>query len=380
MKIYHTKKQWKILLLLGAMVIGVSSLWVTNRLTVRLAAEERRKVELWSQAIQASQTADDEFLLFTTNIINKNTTVPVILTDDNYAIVSSLNLDPRYADDSAYLYEQLEIMRNQHSPIEIRLLDNNLNYVFYKDSVLLNRLVYFPYIQLGVIVVFMGVAYMAFSSSRNAEQSSLWAGMSKETAHQLATPISSLMAWIEYMKSSEAQFMHLNEIERDVARLQKITERFSMIGSKPKLELTELNDFISQTINYLCTRISRQVNLLFTPLSTQVLAPLNRDLFEWVIENLVKNAVDALSGKGTIAIEMQASGSHILIDVIDSGRGIPKNSFKTVFKPGYSTKKKGWGLGLALARRIVEEYHGGRIFVKHSELNRGTTFRIIINK
>jgi signal transduction histidine kinase len=359
-------------------------LWYTNKLVKKLSEQERNKVELWADA--ARQLADVSInagdIGFTLEVLQSNTTVPAILTDEKNNIISKINLDTLKENDTAYLQKELKIMQSQHQPIEVKFGNNKqgLNYIYYKDSALLNQLRYYPYFQLGVIALFLFVSYLAFSTSRKAEQNQVWVGMAKETAHQLGTPLSSLMAWVEFLKN-KVNGEHLIEIEKDINRLNTITERFSKIGSAPALKKENITEVIEHSVAYIKTRTSSHVSFTINNLQNhQVSAPLNAPLFEWVLENLFKNAIDAMSAEGSINISILDQQQFVYIDVSDNGKGIPKSKFKTVFKPGYTSKNRGWGLGLSLSKRIVEEYHDGQIFVKSSDLNKGTTFRIVLKK
>jgi signal transduction histidine kinase len=380
--IYTRKQRWKLLLLIAAMIIGISSILYTNKLASDLAAEERKRVELWAEAIKHISDINTEAgdISFAVSVLTNNTTVPMILFDGKN-VVSFRNLDSLKAiSDASYLNRQMELMRKSHEPLEISFGDNQKNYIYYKDSYLLTQLRYYPFFQLGVIGLFLIVSYFAFSSSRKAEQNQVWVGMAKETAHQLGTPLSSLMAWLDYLKS-KPQVEHLAEIEKDIIRLNTITERFSKIGSAPALKKENLMDVLQSSVNYIKTRTSSKVVFeLINQQNYQVEAPLNVPLFEWVLENVFKNAIDAMGGSGTITIRITDQQQFAYIDITDTGKGIPKSKYKTVFKPGYTSKSRGWGLGLSLSKRIVEEYHDGQIFVKSSEINKGTTFRIVLKK
>lgn len=387
MNIYTRKQHWKLFLLMAALLIGISSLWYTNKLVKKLSEQEKIKVELWAQAVRhlsdVSVNAGD--LTFALNVLQSNNTIPAIIADEKGNIKTSINLDSlRITElDSVYIKDQLQIMKGQHAPIEVKIDKNNSDYIYYKDSTILTQLRYYPYFQLAVISLFLLVSYLAFSTSRKAEQNQVWVGMAKETAHQLGTPLSSLVAWVEYMKLQNKNEEHLDEIQKDINRLQTITERFSKIGSAPTLKKENIAEVIESSIQYIKTRISSRVIFSLTSVPNHnhsVLVPLNVPLFEWVLENIFKNAVDAIEGDGKIAVNITDQQQFVYIDISDSGKGIPKSKFKTVFKPGYTSKKRGWGLGLSLSKRIVEEYHAGQIFVKSSELNKGTTFRIVLNK
>ena len=383
MNIYTRKQRWKLLLLLIALAIGVGSLLYTNRLVKKLSVEEKKKVELWANATRqiSDINAEPGDISFALSVLTDNTTVPVILTDGSQQIISTRNLDSLRLEDSTYLAVELAEMKQQHEPIEIAFAEDQKNFIFYKDSYLLTQLRYYPYFQLAVIALFLGVSYLAFSSSRKAEQNQVWVGMEKETAHQLGTPLSSLMAWLEYLKSKPQPEEHLPEIEKDIVRLNTITERFSKIGAAPALKKENMTGVLQSSIDYIRTRTSsRVVFKLQNQQAYDVEAPVNVPLFEWVLENLFKNAIDAMSGEGSITVRIADQNQFVYIDVTDTGKGIPKSKYKTVFKPGYTSKNRGWGLGLSLSKRIVEEYHGGQIFVKSSEPNKGTTFRIVLKK
>jgi signal transduction histidine kinase len=385
--IYTRKQRWKLFLLCTALLIGISSLWYTNILVKKLSDQEKIKVELWAQAARhlsdVSVNAGD--LTFALSVLESNNTIPVILTDNKGNLITSNNLDSIKVskNDTAYLKKELEIMKKQNQPIEVKIDKDDSDFIYYKDSVILTQLRYYPYFQLGVISLFLVVSYLAFSSSRKAEQNQVWVGMAKETAHQLGTPLSSLVAWVEYLKLQNKNEEHLDEIQKDINRLQTITERFSKIGSAPKLKKENIAEVINSSIEYIKSRISSRVlfSLTSVPNHTHVIyVPINVPLFEWVLENIFKNAVDAIDGEGKISILVTDQQQFVYIDICDNGKGIPKSKFKTVFKPGYTSKKRGWGLGLSLSKRIVEEYHSGQIFVKSSEFNKGTVFRIVLNK
>lgn len=506
---YTKKQKWKLGLFVSALLIIFASLWYTNSLVNNIAREERKKVTLWAEAIRkkanlvkytnelfekikeeerkrmevwakAEQnlpvTEDDAAREFYLKILGSNTTIPVILTDDQNNIVTWLNFDSIKVNSSDslkkeelnYLNNEIRIMQSQHVPIEIditRGLKNRLfykdsrlfsdlktvlddiiksfisevainsasvpviftdstrkniiafgnidsvkikdpgyakrtleemayennpipielgqgekNYIFYHDSYLRTQLKYFPYVQLAVIGLFLLIAYTLFSTSRKSEQNQVWVGMAKETAHQLGTPLSSLLAWLEYLDMKGVDKTMVNEIRQDVKRLETITERFSKIGSIPVLSKENIFEVLEKSVNYLKTRTSQNVSYSINTSDKNLTAQLNVPLFEWVIENLCRNAVDAMDGKGSILITISDQMQFVYIDVGDTGKGISKSKFKTVFDPGFTTKKRGWGLGLSLSKRIIENYHFGKIFVKRSEHEKGTTFRIVLNK
>lgn len=384
MNIYTRKQRWKLALLLAAMVIGIASLWYTNILVEKLALQEKKNVELWAGAVRQLSEVEVEAgdVSFALEVLRSNNTIPMILTDAKGQINSFKNLDSVKSMDESWLKAQIEEMRAEQQPIQISFgKEGEINFIYYRDSSLIRQLRYYPYFQLAVISLFLLVSYLAFSSSRKAEQNQVWVGMAKETAHQLGTPLSSLMAWVEYLRMQGNKDGHLDEIEKDIARLNTITERFSKIGSAPSLKKENVNEVIVNSLNYIRSRSSSRVNFSLTNGSNHDLyAPLNIPLFEWVLENIFKNAVDAMEGEGAITVSITDQQQFVYIDICDTGKGIPKSKFKTVFKPGYTSKSRGWGLGLSLSKRIVEEYHGGHIFVKSSEMNKGTTFRIVLPK
>lgn len=380
LSIYYKKNNWKIVLLLVAMVIGSVSLYYTSQVVHNIEKQEKKKMLLWARATRDLSSSTDldrnqEFLL---DILRENDNIPVILTDDNLQILSYLNIDPEQAERPGYLERQLIVMRQQHEPILIEPLEGIRQYIFFKDSDLLYQLRYYPYFQLAVISIFLLVSYLAFSVSRRYEQDFLWVGMAKETAHQLGTPISSLMAWQEYLKSTtkDADAEMVTEVGKDIERLQTITERFSKIGSVPALEPVDMREVIERGMGYMRKRASEKVTFQIETGDQPVLVALNEPLFDWVIENLTKNALDAMSGHGTIRLQLSTVQKMAVIDFSDTGKGIPANQFQTIFKPGITTRKRGWGLGLTLVKRIIEKYHDGKIFVKSSEQGKGTTFRI----
>jgi hypothetical protein len=500
MNIYSKKQQWKWLLFIVAIFIVFSSLWYTDKLVNSIKDDEEKKVRLWAEAVQkkaglvkftndlfqklqteerkkaelyalaTKELSSDVFTIseFVLKVLQDNTTVPVILTDDDDNITASRNLDSTienstdllkkelqnmkalyepvvidvYRGKKNYLYHKdsrlfsdikvvfdsliksfisdvainsaavpviytdssktkiiavgnidslkintpekiattILLMEEQNTPIPIDLGEGHKNYIFYEQSQLLTQLTYYPYIQFGVIGLFLLIAYILFSTSRKAEQDQVWVGMSKETAHQLGTPLSSLMAWIDYLKNSGTDEMVVNEMNRDVMRLNMITERFSKIGSQPTLQDEDICLVIKNALDYLKQRTSKNVNYVLEIPQNEIHAKLSVPLFEWVIENLCKNAVDAMDGKGEFKVTIIDIPEGVAIDLADTGKGIAKSKLKSVFKPGYTTKKRGWGLGLSLCKRIIENYHHGKIFILNSDENKGTTFRIILNR
>ncbi len=458
----------KVKLWAGAVQKKANLVKYTNELFNKIKTEERKKVELWAEATKqlSKDLSDYGFVL---KVVSDNTTVPVILADENGTPITSRNLDPLKEKDKAYLESQMQAMRAMQEPIEINIYKGHKNYLYYKDSklfselkivlddlvksfisevavnsasvpviytdstkinviasgnidsikikdpeylkatiasmasqnhpievefgdgsksyifyhesILLTQFKYYPYVMFGIIGLFLFVAYLLFSTARKAEQNQVWVGMAKETAHQLGTPLSALIAWLEYLKSTGLDASTASEIEKDIKRLETITERFSKIGSAPKLVKADLVGVLNESMNYIKSRTSKNVVFtLDTGNQKEVTAQLNIPLFEWVIENLCKNAVDAMVGNGAITITLTDQTQFVYIDITDTGKGIPKSKYKTVFEPGFTTKQRGWGLGLSLSKRIIENYHSGEIFVKSSEIDKGTTFRIVLNK
>jgi len=505
--IYSKKQRWKLLLAGAAILIIVASLWYTNVLVKKIANEERKKVQLWAEAIQnkaslvnytgelfqkisdeernkielwaeankrAATSNDHSDLTFYLDILSRNTTIPVIVIDKNEAIVNWRNFDLAEGIDTVkFLQDELELMkinnkepidliyhipgytfkqklyykdskifselkvvlddliqsfiseivinsasvpviytdstqvnvieygnleggnngvgqdfllatiedmRLQNDPIAITINNQTINYIFYKDSKLLQQLKYYPFFQIFIITLFLLISYYLFSTSRKVEQNQVWVGMAKETAHQLGTPLSSLMAWVEYLKLKGVDESTIDELSKDITRLETITERFSKIGSVPKLEQENLKEVILEAVGYLKSRISKKVNITFSAQNNlEIMAKLNPSLFSWVLENIIKNAVDAMKGEGDISIFITDQFQFVYIDITDTGPGIPRTNQKTIFEPGFTTKQRGWGLGLSLVKRIIENYHSGKVFVKQSDPT-GTTFRIVLNK
>jgi two-component sensor histidine kinase len=324
-------------------------------------------------------TLDDLIKSFITEVVNNYASVPVLITEaDKQTKIASGNIDDQLISDKIKLSQLIKSMADDNTPISIDLGDGITNYIFYRDSNLLVLIKYFPFVQLGVISLLILIGYSLFSTARKAEQNQVWVGMAKETAHQLGTPLSSLIAWNELNKL-KGKSEDFDEIEKDIKRLETITERFSKIGSKPKLEKQDISEVLTHAMDYMKTRTSKQIMFTLNP-SIGSKVPCNIALFEWVIENLIRNAADAMEGEGKINVTVTDQSQFVYIDIEDTGKGILKSKFKTVFEPGYTTKKRGWGLGLSLTKRIIENYHGGKIFVKNSEMDKGTTFRIVLNK
>jgi len=325
---------------------------------------------------------DDLIDSFFSEIVINSASVPVIITDSTRTHVLDYGMiDSVKAQDTTFLFHKLNQMAGDNEPIEVKLGNQGKRYIYYQDSTLLTRLMFFPYFQLGVIGLFLFIAYILFSSARNSEQNQVWVGLAKETAHQLGTPLSSMIGWIELLKLEGVKTTALDELNKDVERLQKITDRFSKIGSEPRLRNENIVQVVQDSVNYIKSRSSKKVVYHFAQKpEKKIMVPINLHLFEWVIENVCKNAVDATGGEGNIIVDIFEEENFVLIDITDDGKGVPKSKFKTIFNPGYTSKKRGWGLGLSLARRIINDYHKGKIFVKNSQVNKGTTFRIMLRK
>ena len=396
MDIYSKKQKWKFALIGFAVIIGISSLFVTNTLVKELKTEERKKIELWAQATKhlVSLTGEGDYSL-AIKVISENNNIPVILVDACDSILENRNfqnftksdsffinlglITPQIIDNKFLRSELNEIKESGDEPIEINIIGDK-QWIYYKDSALLNRLRFYPIYQLGFIGLFMFIAYFMFSASRRSEQNKVWAGMAKETAHQIGTPLSSLMAWTELLKEKEGTEQMVAEMEKDIKRLETITERFSKIGSKSELQRRDIVSLVSQSIEYLKARMPVNTEFDIQVPGKEIIIPLNSVLFEWVIENLVTNAVDAMKGKGKISVSITEEENKIVINISDTGDGIDRSIIKNIFKPGVTSKKRGWGLGLSLSKRIIEEYHKGSIFVMKSEKGKGTTFTIRLPK
>lgn len=380
-------RQVKIILVLAAIVIAVTSLIISNIFVKDLAKEERNKMEIWADAMRSFNMADETTDLgLVLKVMNDNNTIPVIVLDNKGQVQICRNVDVGNCsekDSVAYVSQLGKHLYDAGRFIRISMDDANKKAyvdVCYDDSTILKRLAYYPYVQLGVVLIFVVVAIFALLTSKKAEQNKVWVGLSKETAHQLGTPISSLMAWTEILKENYPDDDLIPEMDKDVKRLQLIADRFSKIGSLPEPVPSSLSDVVDHVIDYMDRRTSSKVLMTKKFPQNDIIVNLNASLFEWVIENLCKNAVDAMEGEGHITIEVLDLPGKAVIEVTDDGKGIRKKDISSVFKPGFTTKKRGWGLGLSLAKRIVEEYHHGRIFVKRSEVGVGTTFRIEIKK
>ena len=376
--VYTGKNWWKAALIAFGVIIGIVSLFYTESFLKELRQEEERKIKLWAKAVEAVFLADDDSnLAFYSQIIQDNKTIPVILTDQDDQIIAHRNLDVSEINPEKYLARKLEEFKNSGQMIENTYIDGKTNFLYYKGSSLLTKLRWYPLLLLGVISIYMLISYMAFSNARRSEQNKVWTGMAKETAHQIGTPLSALLGWIAYLKERYPTEIAFKEMERDVDRLSSITERFSKIGSRPELTDTDLSATLQHTVDYLSTRMGKKVSFE-QDISLGLLAKHNPQLMSWVIENLVKNATDAVEGSGVISLTASPLEDSINIIVHDSGKGIPLKIQRNIFKPGFTTKNRGWGLGLSLARRIIEEYHNGSIALIESGSEKGTTFKIVL--
>lgn len=363
-----------------AIFVALLSLVFSDRLIKELAGEERERMEVWALAIETlaseSMTAGDQAdMSLVLRVLEGNRTIPVILYDESSGSLMAHNLSVPEKDAEAFLERKARVYSRRHDPIVLKEMNQLL---YYDDSLLLRKLQMYPYVQLLVISFFVALAFLALNRSRRAEQNRVWVGLSKETAHQLGTPISSLMAWLEYLKLKEVDPDLLGEINKDIARLERIADRFSKIGSVSGLEKADLREALQRSVAYLRKRVSSGLTFQLDFPEYPVMVALNEPLFDWVVENLVKNSADAMEGQGAITLSLSTKGKEVYLDLSDTGKGLPKSKFHTVFSPGYTTKQRGWGLGLSLVKRIVEENHGGRVFVKRSEPGKGVTFRVVL--
>ena len=403
--IYDSRRIWRVVFIIISLVLVLLFLYISNNLVKDLAQQERERMEIWANATRelatlgscsevdengnpiSSSATDVDFLL---SIIEANHNIPVLLVDDKDNILDHRNFRlPEPVDNPfelsaanlEYLNKKLRHLKNSENKIDINIDKNTTQYLYYEDSTLLRRLAYFPYIQLAVLALFFAIAYFALMSIKRAEQNKVWVGLSKETAHQLGTPISSLMAWTQLLESMGVDKSIVTDMDKDVKRLSTIADRFSKIGSMPDKELTTINEAVTTSLEYMRARIPKRVNLyIHTNDQTNNGVMLSQTLFAWVMENLTKNAVDAMDGEGQLDITVEDSPNNVVILVKDTGKGIARKNFKNVFNPGFTTKKRGWGLGLTLVKRIIEEYHNGQIYIKESEVGKGTTFGIELPK
>jgi len=389
MEFYQNNANLKWIILAVSTVISISSIYYTNILVDQLKERERNQMKLYARALEYLYQSNEDILFVTEEIVKKNTSIPTILTNEKGEFNNFVNIDidPSWSEKkkNEVLKQEVTEMKKAFPPIEIILKDPNTGevfgkqYVYYKNSSLLTQLIAYPFIQLSVIAIFGFISYLAFNYSKVAEENRVWVGLAKETAHQLGTPLSSLMAWIEVLRDDPdiKNKGIVDELDKDIRKLRVVTERFSSIGSTPALKDENVFGLINNVVSYLQPRVSSKINFEVYTLSETIRAKVHAPLFEWVLENLCKNAVDAMGSTGTIAIKiLRGSDSKVFIDISDTGKGIPKANMTNVFRPGFTTKKRGWGLGLALAKRIIELYHDGKIFVKSSDENQGTTFRI----
>ncbi|MBG6060332.1 signal transduction histidine kinase [Flavobacterium sp. CG_9.1] len=355
-------------------------LWNTYTFFQIFKNEERLKMNLWAQAqktlINAGENTEVELPL---QIFSNNTSIPIILTE-NDSIINTVNIDESVVENKQKAIAFLRDLKNENEPIVIEYVPGKFQNLYYGNSALLNKLKYYPVALVLIIVLFGSLVYNFYRSTKMATQNKLWAGMAKETAHQIGTPLSSLIGWVELLKSENVDESTTFEIEKDIERLQTITDRFSKIGSEPKLENKDIVAETQQSYDYLQSRFSKQIEFSFKAPQSPIMVSLNPTLHSWTIENLVKNAIDAMKGKGKLALEIEQEGDYVKINVSDTGGGIQKNQFKSIFEPGFTTKKRGWGLGLSLTKRIVEEYHKGSIKVLHSEMGKGTTMQVSLKK
>jgi len=391
---YQNNSNLKWVVLAASVVISIGSIYYTNILVDQLKERERQQVQLYAKAIEYAANDDDsgDVNFIANEILFQNNSIPIIQVTDKGRVLASRNVEVEetWTEDrrDSFLKNELKLMSQTYEPITVTLRDPQTGevfgtqFIYYKNSFLLKQLIAYPYIQLSVIAIFGFIAYLAFNYSKAAEQNRVWVGLAKETAHQLGTPLSSLMAWVEVIRDDPEmkQKGMVEELEKDIQKLRIVTERFSSIGSVPALKKENIVNLINNVVNYLRPRVSSKVKMEVFTLSENIFANVHAPLFEWVIENLSKNSVDAMGNTGTIAIKiLRGNEGKIFIDISDTGKGIPRSKIDHVFRPGFTTKKRGWGLGLTLAKRIIETYHDGKIFVKSSEENLGTTFRIVLN-
>ncbi|HTO34716.1 MAG TPA: HAMP domain-containing sensor histidine kinase [Flavobacterium sp.] len=369
------------ILIIASFIIVSLILWNTYTFFQIFKEDERNKMELWAVAQKTLQNSTDESEIeLTFRIISNNTTIPLIQTNANDSIIGTSNLDKNISEDQKAIQTYLQKLKRENDPVVIEYDEGKFQYLYYGNSSLLNKLKYYPVALLLIIVLFGLLIYNFYQTSKIAAQNKLWAGMAKETAHQIGTPLSSLIGWLEIMKSENIENNMVVEIEKDIVRLQTIADRFSKVGSEPVLEQKDIVEETQKSFDYLRSRFSNQIDFSFTAPEYPVDVMLNPALHSWTIENLIKNAVDAMRGRGKLTLDILADEKHVKIFISDTGKGIPKNQFKKIFDPGFTTKKRGWGLGLSLTKRIVEEYHKGKIKVEHSELGKGTTIAISFKK
>lgn len=381
--IYSYKNLWKALLLIFAILIGAATLIYTETFLDELRFEEQKKMEMWAQSIRTISRAETGEDVTLANMVSQsNTTIPIILVGSDGEIITYRNIPEHHQQSEETLLKYLQKLKSAIEPIEINIGGGQINEVYYDSSTVLRQLGIYPRVLLGVIASFLVIAYVTFSSSRKAEQDRVWTGLAKETAHQIGTPLSSLMGWVEILRMKGVGEDIVQEIEKDIDRLNRITDRFSKIGSVPQLKNENLFLAVQDIIYYLQSRLPKKITLelVITERLKEKKVPLNLPLFQWVIENLIRNGVDSIQGKGVVKVIIGEEPSYFFLEVIDSGKGIPRSKQKAIFRPGYTTKTRGWGLGLSLSRRIINEYHGGKIFVSQSEIGKGTVFRVQLLK
>ncbi len=379
--LYDIRQTGKLIFLIVALLLVGGVLYVSNNLAEDLAVEERKKMEIWAEAVRELGSDNVEMNVdLILKVIESNTSIPAIVVDEDGTINQHRNLDLPDKNQEEYILKKVETLKAKSNLIEISLNEGKKQYLYYDDSILLKRLSLYPYVQLGIMILFVLIVYFALVSTKKAEQNKVWVGLSKETAHQLGTPISSLMAWLDLLKASGVDRSLVNDMDKDVKRLSVIADRFSKIGSKPEMELVYINEVLENATEYMRRRLSDKVHITTHLPEDAEGTMVCLSLFEWVIENLCKNAVDAMNGAGRIDVYLTGEKQQIFIDIQDTGKGIARKNFKRIFSPGYTTKKRGWGLGLTLAKRIIEQYHNGRIYVKESEVGVGTTFRIELKR
>ncbi|MGB7842001.1 MAG: HAMP domain-containing sensor histidine kinase [Salinimicrobium sp.] len=372
-------RRW--LIILTSLIIVTLIVWNAVSFFQRIKEEERRKMNIWASAqVYLDQVDTDTGLDLYLAIVNGNSSIPTILVDDNGKIVDALNIPDHIKSDEQALQDFLNELKSDNDPIEMDLGEGRVNQVYYGNSPMLQKLKYYPLALILIIILFIGMIYFFYTTTKSSEQNKLWAGMAKETAHQIGTPLSSLIGWTEILKEEKVNPLYIQEIEKDVDRLQTITERFSKIGSAPTLMPVDIVEKTKDSFDYLKARSSKLINFKLNLPDEKITVNLNAQLYSWTIENLVKNSIDAMRGKGELEISLVQDSKNVHILIRDTGKGIPKSKFKQIFEPGFTTKQRGWGLGLSLAKRIIEKYHLGRIRVLKSEINKGTTFEITLNK
>ena len=368
-------------IIICSFLIVLLILWNTYNFFQIFKNEERNKMELWVKALKTVNIADfDDNIELPSEIISNNTTIPIIITDEKGSIIKSTNIDESTVNDSIKIKAYLKDLKSQNEPLKLSLFDNDYQLIYFGNSSLINQLKYYPIALLLIIILFGAVVYNFYRATKMSTQNKLWAGMAKETAHQIGTPLSSLIGWLEILKLDNVESSTIEEIEKDINRLQTITDRFSKVGSEPVLENKDIIEETKTSFDYLKDRSSKQIIFKFIAPNQPIKVAINPALHSWTIENLVKNAIDAMKGKGNLTLSIEEKEDYVRIKVMDSGKGIPKSDFTKVFEPGFTTKRRGWGLGLSLTKRIVQEYHKGKIKVAQSEIGKGTTIQISLKK